>query len=87
MSDISDSYVGVEQGEPLSTIVFLMFINDISGRLQVDHGGIGQLAIFSNLFAADTVLIARSPEESQLILTKLHGYCSKWNITVNIDNT
>jgi exonuclease III len=87
MSDFFDSYVGVKQGEPLSPILFLMFINDISDSLQVDQGVIEQLAIFSILFADDTVLIARSHEELQVLLSKLHGYCSKWNITVNIDKT
>jgi hypothetical protein len=60
MSDFVDSYVGVKQGEPLSPIIFLMFINDISDSLKVDHVVIEKLTIFYILFADDTVLIARS---------------------------
>jgi hypothetical protein len=73
MFDYFDSYVGVKQGEPLSPIVFLMFINGISGSLQVEHDVIEQLTLFSIVFADDTVLIVRSPEKLQLLLTKLHG--------------
>jgi hypothetical protein len=89
VSDFFDSFVGVKQGEPLSPILFLMFINDISNNLQLADcdATFEQLTIFSLLFADDTVIIGRSPNELQLLLNKLSDYCTKWSITVNIDKT
>ena len=48
---------------------------------------LNELQIFLLLFADDTVLFSETPEGLQLLLDKLHTYCSKWGITVNVDKT
>ena len=46
-----------------------------------------ELQIFLLLFADDTMLFSETPEGLQLLLDKLCGYCRKWGITINADNT
>ena len=48
---------------------------------------LNELQIFILLFADDTVLFSETPEGLQLLIDKLHTYCSKWGITVNVDKT
>ena len=48
---------------------------------------LNELQIFLLLFADDTVLFSETPEGLQLLLDKLHTYCTKWGITVNVDKT
>ena len=36
LSEFFDSYMGVKQGEPLSTLLYIFFVNDMSSYLQTD---------------------------------------------------
>ena len=90
LSDYFDTYMGVKQGEPLSPLLFIFFINDMSAALQndgIDLISIEEMQIFLLLFADDTALFSHSPEGLQMLLNKLHAYCSKWGIEVNVDKT
>ena len=94
LSDCFDSYVGVKQGEPLSPLLFILFLNDISEELNVqvdastfDNSVIDEFQKFILLFADDTLLLASTVDELQILLNKLSTYCKKWNITVNINKT
>ena len=93
-SDYFDSLVGVKQGEPLSPLLFILFLNDLSKELDIgtNTGNINQEIIdlfqkFILLFADDTILLSESLQELQLLLNKLSEYCKKWNIKVNTDKT
>lgn len=90
LSEFFDSYMGVKQGEPLSPLLFIFFINDMSTYLHDDTADlvtIEELQIFLLLFADDTVIFSYTKEGLQVLLNKLQDYCSKWGIVVNTDKT
>lgn len=90
MSDFFDSNVGLKQGEPLSPLLFIIFINDIVNDIASDNIStftLNQIQIFMLLFADDTVLFAESPDDMQILLDGLKAYCDKWNISVNTEKT
>ena len=93
VSNCFDSLVGVKQGEPLSLLLFIVFLNDLAVELETnvnldnDSDFIDHFQKFILLFADETLLLAESQAELQYMLKKLCAYCKKWNITVNTDKT
>ncbi|MCU7801013.1 MAG: reverse transcriptase family protein [gamma proteobacterium symbiont of Lucinoma myriamae] len=92
LSECFESHVGVKQGEPLSPLLFILFLNDLSDFLQGSSNNedlltIDHIQIFLLLFADDTLLLSESKQGLQNLLDKLHLYCTKWNVTVNIEKT
>jgi len=62
-----------EQGEPLSPLLFLFFLNDMSSYLQTDslvYLSIDELQIYILLFADDTVLFSYTKPGLQIHLNK-----------------
>ena len=80
---------GVKQGCKLSPILFSFYINDLAIDTKQMNLGINideeQLSIL--LYADDIVLIAPDADSLQLILNKLHDWCSKWRLSVNSNKT
>ena len=85
MSTFFNSNIGVKQGDPSSTILFLYFINDIIDNLDQNIDGLFKLNgehLFILLFA-DAVLFAHTPTALQSLLNDLQTYCQTWGLKIN----
>ena len=59
LTDYFESYMGVKQGEPLSPLMFIFFLHDISSSINnnhIDSISLDEIHIFMLLFADDTVI-------------------------------
>ena len=81
---------GVKQGDPLSPVLFILFINDILETLSNENDvtlAIDDFNLFMLLYADDAVLFSKSPETLQNMLNRLQAYSSVWGLKVNTDKT
>jgi hypothetical protein len=88
LTDYFDSYTGVKQGETISPLLFILFVNDLNDFMvneAVDVFTLDKLQIFLLLFADDTVFFSYTQEGLQLLLNKLNQYCTEWGLTVYVD--
>ena len=63
-SDIIDIQLGVKQGDSLSSLLFMLFINDILDNINSNLDGIftiNEIKLFLIMFADNQVLFATSP--------------------------
>ena len=83
--------IGIQQGSPLSSFLFNLFINDLSEILNSSEIAnkiqIGDMLINHLLYADDLVLINDTVFGLQSSLNKLATYCDKWGLTVNIEKS
>ena len=89
-SPFFESNIGVKQGDPCSSLLFLFFINDILSNLNDnidDLFSVNELKLFVLLFADDAVLFAHSPQALQTLLNDLYQYCVTWKVKVNTNKT
>ena len=90
-------YLGVKQGDPSSSLLFMMFLNDIMININTDLDGfftINELKLFlisfsDDLisFADDQVVFTTSPIALQSMLNDFETYCILWGLNINIDKT
>ena len=69
----------MKQGDPSSSLLFMMFVNDIITRINTDLDGIfstEELKLFLVLFADDQVLFSTSPTALQSMLNDTETYCN-----------
>ena len=85
-----DSSIGLEQGDPSLTLLFMFFVNDIIDNIYTNLQNIftiNELKLFLILFADDQVLFATSPETLQSLLTDLENYCQLDGLKINTNKT
>jgi hypothetical protein len=81
--------VGVKQGDPLSPLLFGLFIDRMEGIIRDKlpaAAGVRLLDVCLKilLYADDLVLLAESPAELQSMLDLLHSFCGHNALTVNV---
>ena len=80
--------VGVRQGCPLSSILFILFTYDLLDALKHCSGVMLASSRISGLmFADDLFLLTDNPRGLQSALNALQEYCLKWALSVNQDKT
>ena len=81
----------VKTGDPLSAILFVLFINDLVEEVSLNSNqaafSVQDINLFMLLYADDIVLFSKSPSELQKMLNNLHNYSQAWDLTVNTDKT
>lgn len=86
-----DSTCGVKQGDPLSPLLFGLFIDEFESWLKTRLPGIGvrmgTRLVQMLLYADDMVLMARNPGDLQLQLDLLHEFAVQQDMEVNVEKT
>ena len=84
------SYLGVKQGDPSSSLLFMMFVNDIISNINTNLEGIfsvDEVQLFLMLYTDDQVLFSTSPTSLQLMLNDVETYCNAWGLKINVAKT
>lgn len=87
-----DSTCGVKQGDPLSPLLFGLFIDELEGFMKDQVGvaagvQLGLLRLYLLLYADDLVLLSRSREGLQQQLQALEAFCGAKGMEVNLSKT
>ena len=89
-SNLFDVSLGVKQGEPLSPLMFILFLNDISESLDFQNlteKDVELLSIYMLLFADDIALFTTDPNSLQSLLNNVYEYSYKWGLKINVNKT
>ena len=80
-------YIGTIQGSKLSTILFILFINDLKGEL--NNSGIIQIDpdILTSLYADDMANVCDTVRTLQAQIDIIARFCSRTNMKTNLQKT
>ena len=80
---------GVRQGGVTSTLLYLVFINDLVNELENTNLGFGVLDVTSNCptLADDVMCIALAPRNLQSMLNVAYRYSKRWRFDFNADKS
>ena len=103
ISDYCMCNIGVRQGDNLSLVLFVLFINDFTEYVSTAYEGLNiaqscypalinsedivLLKLFVLLYADDTIILAENETELQLALNKVYEYCMMSKLSVNTTKT
>ena len=90
LSDPFSIHQGVKQGDSSSSLLFMMFVNDMLENINTDLDGlftIDELKLFLILYADDQILFATSPNSLQHMLTDIEAYCNASKLKINTAKT
>ena len=90
LTPIFNSDIGVKQGDCLSAVLFILYINDLPAAL--NFNGSNPITIESTpinclKYADDLILMSTSASGLQKCIDKLAIYCEKWKLQVNFKKT
>ena len=98
ISDVFDCNIGVRQGNKLSPLLFILFLNDFNTFMQSRYKGNcltpdqnsnlrTLLKLYSLLYADDTILLSETEEDMQRALDATMKYCNENKMTMNASKT
>ena len=79
---------GTEQGHPLSPDFFKLYIKDLSQILEFENcPKLADMLISHLLWADDLIMLSLDKETTQKQINKLHDFCKKWGLEINMNKT
>jgi len=90
VSGIFQCFQGLRQGDSLSCICFILYLNDLADYLYTSGAEdiiIGNLYLTILLFADDLCIFDVSPRGLQRKIDMLVCYCKKWCFQINVEKT
>ena len=98
LTDVFNCNIGVRQGDNLSPLLFIFFLNDFNNLIRTESEGICPnaerseelttfLKMYSLLYADDTLLLSETEEDMQRALDATLKYCIQNKMTINVSKT